>query len=264
MHYLMMINNKPDMVFRAELLIRSIKYFSNDLPSEFSIVVNKNDKNLWKSGYNLNLTSGNIDNKYISLNADVFECPFHWSVPMPSRWFIKPKMDTCVFIDADIIACKDLAELYNLEKNVLHGVTTHKKHMQEYQWNLIGFNENDLKSYFNFGMLVVPSKYILDIGNKMLDNVLKIMDMFPEHAYFSGQIALAYTLKELAIPLNVLPNKFNWYDLLPENNNKEIIFLHYFMHQNYIKNRKTACLCYANGYMKMISDISRKLYKIKI
>ena len=256
-----MISDNQEMAFRVELLIRSIKKFSNQ-PTTFSVIVNGTENK--PLTLPLNLTVGTIGNKYVADNAEIHRCPYHWLIPAPSRWFIKPKSDPCIFIDADMIACRDLTPIYNLSKDYLHGVTALNSHLNANQWKSLGMESSDLERYFNFGMLVIPNKYMIDIGTKMFDHIQKITSSFPEHQYFAGQIALACTLKELKVPLNVLPKKFNWYDLLPPQNLEEILFLHYMSNQRKVLNETDACMISGNPYAKLISETAKSIYRRKI
>lgn len=263
----MLISDRQDMIFRVEFLIRSIKKFSPK-PAFFSIVVNGQQKTSIKP---FKLTKGSINNKYISENADIFNCQYHWEIPVPSRWFIEPKTDTCVFIDADVIACKDLSSLYDLKKDVVHGVTGPFTEMiTKKQWESIGFFNTEFKYYFNFGVVIVPSKHMLDIGNNIFENMAKIMNLpyLPNKLnvppkYFAGQILLAYTLKNMRIAMNVMPNKFNWFDNLPTQNINEIVLLHYIENKYSINNLSEAISASENVYRQLIRNVVNGLVEKK-
>lgn len=248
------------MVFRLKLLMLTIKYFSVEKPF-FSVVVNQHNTSL-PLQKELILNRGHICDAYISKNADIYHCDYHWAIPVPARWFIVPKDETCVLIDADMVACQDLSCLNYLDKDKIHGVTTNKQHLTDAEWISLGFSKSDLKYYLNFGLIIVPSSKLLEIGEQMLNNVFYIIDRFPHQQYYSGQIALAYTLKQLMMPINVLPKQFNWYDLLPPDNLNDIIFLHYFRSRQYIVSENTACCCNRNEYTKLIGKLAQKFYKI--
>ena len=258
MHYLTMISDRPDMIFRVEFLIRSIKRFCPQ-PAVFSVVVNGERQS--PLGTSLSLSKGRINNKYISDNAEVIHCPYHWSIPAPSRWFVEPKMDNCVFIDADIMACQDLSPLYNLDKEVFHGVTAFRQTMTDDEWSYIGMNHQELVHYFNFGLLVVPSRLMRDIGNRMLRNVPMIMNVFRKHQYFAGQIALAYTLKEIGVKRNALDQKFNWYDMLPPPPDmQDILLLHYIINKSSVESwAKMRNISPGNEYAKLIVQMGKRL-----
>lgn len=257
----MMISDTPEMIFRTEMAIRSIKRFSNNNEVAFSIVVNGEQKIFPK---NIIKNQERIKSKYLLNNAEIYECPCYWSIPFPSRWFIEPKMENCVFIDVDMIACKDLTPLYNLEKQVVHGVKAGKQAMTDEEWESIGFNKKDLDFYFNFGLVVVPSEHIEKIKKMMLVNVLKISNKFKEHYYFAGQIALAYSLKELGLQMNSLPNKFNWYDFwaFDKNYEKEILFLHYLSNRDGAVNLKKISNTANNNSVQLIKKTCKKLIKL--
>jgi len=218
------------MKFQAETLMRSIMYFSKQ-DVYFTIVVN--GECCGPINKPIKLSSSNLDNFFISKHAEILSCPYHWLVPTPSRWFVEPKAETCVFIDADMIACKDISPLFDLDKKCIHGVTAYNVPISRFDLQSLGlFNVSDYKYYFNFGMLVVPSEYMSTIGNMMMDVLPVVLCKFKKYEYFVAQISLAYVLKNSGINKNVLPQEFNWYDLLPEKNLDNILFLHY------INNRK--------------------------
>ena len=259
MHYLLMVSNEKSMLFRAELLIRSIKKFSYNKPVVFSLVINGTQNS--EIDKNLKLIDCTVENDYISKNSSVFYCPYHWKIPFPSRWLIDPKMETCIFIDADVIACNDLSQLYNLEKNKIHGVTAFdNKILSSEKWKKIGFFEDDLKNYFNYGVVIVPSKYVSNIGKEILNNFLKIKNIFKEQEYFTGQITLAYVLKKMNLPVNILPNKFNHVDMLLPNKIEEIIFLHYILNKKNISKISDLFIRSENKYMELIRKTANKIY----
>jgi len=220
-----MISNDPGMIFRLELLIKSIKLFSSKNVF-FSVVINGNEKKLFNKKIKLETTT--IGNKYISKNSDLYFCPYHWSIPYPSRWFIDPKEDMCVFIDADMVACSSTDDLYKLEKNMIHGVSAYQVHLEKKEWEALGLFEFNVRNYINFGMVVVPSYLKNQIGDEMLKCVPKVFNFFKNKRYFSGQVALACAMQNLNLKINILPKKFNWYDTWPAGKTEEIIFLHYF------------------------------------
>jgi lipopolysaccharide biosynthesis glycosyltransferase len=240
------------MKFQAETLMRSIMYFSKQ-DVYFTIVVNGECSGPIKKP--MKLSKSNIDNSFISKHAEVLSCPYHWLVPTPSRWFVEPKAETCVLIDADMIACKDISPLFDLDKKCIHGVTAFDSTsnipisnsnwqplgLSQSDWRSLGFfDNNDYKYYFNFGMLVVPSEYMLTIGNMMMDVLLVVLCKFKKYEYFAAQISLAYVLKNSGINKNVLPQEFNWYDLLPEKNLDNILFLHYMNNKKFFVDLKSS------------------------
>jgi len=228
----MLISEKPEMLFQTELLIRSVKKFSQNRISHFSIVVNGEQDT--SSIVYPSLTRGTIRNKYIAANAEIWRSPYYWEIPIPHRWFIEPKSDTCVFIDADVIACGDLEPLYNLDKNVFHGVPAYKNHLSEKDWADLDVRETS--NYFNMGMLVVPSKYLRVIGEAMMNIMDDVLRNYHEHYYFAGQIAVTKALHDLQIEVNHLPSQFNWYDLNFPQNLDNILFLHYISNKNQVLN----------------------------
>lgn len=247
------------MKFQTEILMRSIIGFSNQ-DVYFTIVVNGECSGPINKP--IKLSKSNIDNLFISKHAEILSCPYHWLVPVPSRWFVEPKAETCVLIDADVIACKDVSPLFDLDKNCIHGVTAYKVPMNEFDWRSLGFfGNNDYKYYFNFGMLVIPSKYMLTIGNMMMDVLPVVLCKFKKYEYFAAQISLAYVLKNSGLNSNVLPQEFNWYDLLPEENLDNILFLHYMSNRKFFVDLEGSLDLQHNNYTKKISDLIGMLSK---
>lgn len=251
MHFLMMISDTHSMLFQTELLIRSIKEFATQ-PVAFSVVVQGNDKG--KLRQPLPLVRIDHKNKYLSANAEILYCPYFWKLGAPCRWFIEPQMDTCVFIDVDVIACNDLTPLHELEKGVIHGVTAHMSPLGKSDWRSIGINEGEEKYYFNMGMVVVPSAHMKTIGTMLFDVYPEMSERFSD--YYSGQISLNYIGKQLGITRNALPPRFNWYDKHPSPSSN-ILFLHYFSNRDSVKGRNIKD---NNEYTKLIRSISNRLF----
>lgn len=259
MHYISMISDNPSMVFGLELMMRTVKKFSGDRPITFSVVVNGNSREPVLRP--LILTKRSFHNDYISKYADVYDCPYHWTLHAPCRWFVEPKGETCVFIDTDIIACRDLTPLYDLDKNTVYGVPAHFNPINADQWASIGMSSEEMKFYFNFGMVVVPSKYVKSVGETMMDKVPDFMKLFREVEYFAAQIALSHTLKEIGVTRLSLPKQFNWLDLHPyPNNPKEILFMHYVLNRKHVTDKYAACSLHGNEYAKMISESAKQFY----
>ena len=252
-HFLLVISDTCQMKFQAETLMRSIMYFSKQ-DVYFTIVVNGECSGPINKP--IKLSKSNFDNFFISKHAEVLSCPYHWLVPTPSRWFVEPKAETCVLIDADMIACKDISPLFDLDKKCIYGVTAFDATaftvpISNSNWRSLGFSQsdwrslgffdnNDCKYYFNFGMLVVPSEYMLTIGNMMMDVLPVVLCKFKKYEYFAAQISLAYVLKNSSINKNILPQEFNWYDLLPEKNLDNILFLHYMNNKKFFVDLKSS------------------------
>lgn len=247
------------MKFQAETLMRSIMYFSKK-DVYFTIVVNGECSGPIKKP--IKLSKSNIDNPFISKHAEILRCLYHWLVPVPSRWFIEPKAETCVLIDADMIACKDISPLFDLDKKCIHGVTAYRVPISRFDWQSLGlFNSNDYKYYFNFGMLVVPSEHMSTVGNMMMDVLPVILCKFKKFEYFAAQISLAYVLNNLGVNKNVLSQEFNWYDFLPEENLDNILFLHYMNNRKFFVDLKGSLDSHHNNYTKKISNLILMLSK---
>lgn len=258
-HFLLLISDTSEMKFQAETLMRSIMYFSKK-DVYFTIVVNGECSGPIKKP--IKLSKSNIDNPFISKHAEILRCLYHWLVPVPSRWFIEPKAETCVLIDADMIACKDISPLFDLDKKCIHGVTAYRVPISRFDWQSLGlFNSNDYKYYFNFGMLVVPSEHMSTVGNMMMDVLPVILCKFKKFEYFAAQISLAYVLNNLGVNKNVLSQEFNWYDFLPEENLDNILFLHYMNNRKFFVDLKGSLDSHHNNYTKKISNLILMLSK---
>jgi len=264
------------MLFQTELLIRSVKKYSSHRHSFFSVVVNGSMQSPIVAP---NLSPGHVNNEYINRNADIWYSPYYWSIPIPHRWYIEPKSETCVLIDADIIACRDISPIYQIDLSIFHGVLAYTNPLSASDWGSLGidglYSVNQYKkrngmvhyenryedgmplSYFNMGMLVVPSRYLRAIGERMLVITSHIINKYPELYYFAGQIAVAKALYDLQIPTNQLPNIFNWYDILDPIGLDKIIFLHYFSNRKHITN--WAINCTNNEYCDLIKRVTANL-----
>lgn len=261
MHFLFYISETSNMMFQTELLINSILYFSPPVKNlYFSIIVNGE-----KSGpinKNLKLTKHKLKNNFLNKHADIFASEYHWLVQSPARWFITPKDKKCVFMDVDMIACKNLSSFFKLKENCIYGVNAIKIPMTHNEWNKLGFfNENDFKYYFNFGMLVIPSYLMTIIGNMLIDLLPIIMSKFKKYEYFATQIAFACILKKLNVKKQSLPIFYNFVDTNKEVDLNKIIFLHYITNRklftnlnNIVKNVEE------NKYTKKVNSIIKKFY----
>lgn len=263
MHYLSMISDRPTMVFQLEHMMRTIKRYSGGQKITFSVVVNGNSYEPAKE--KPNLTRRSFHNSYISTHADVYDCPQHWTLHTPCRWFIEPKMKQCIFIDTDIIACSDLSPIYSLDPNIVYGVTALKNPLSASEWNEIGMTAEDIKYYFNFGMVVVPSQYMKTIGLKLMDKVNAFQERFKEIKYYAGQIALSHTLKELKLDRIALPKEFNWLDSHPEPDSfKNILLMHYTLKSKKLPDKESACSITGDKYADAIAESAKYFYGRKI
>lgn len=252
----MTISDTPYMLKQAERLIKSIKFFSKKKPTEFSIIIQGYDRSPIINP--IPLPKIKIPNKYLSLNCDIHYCPYFWKLGAPCRWHINPKMDQCVFIDVDMIACNDLSPVYELDKNAIHGVTAFKTDiLTDNQWDSLGISKKERLFYFNFGFIVVPSKKMKDIGDKMLKYYSWIAKEYND--YYAGQICLTYICKELGIKRNILETKFNYYDKLPIFDVNQILFLHYLSNRETIDKEEFE----SNACTKLVGDVIQKFSNIK-
>lgn len=236
MHYLMMISENPRMIFQAEILVKSIKRFSGNKPCDFTLVIQGDDMGPIKIPIPIDKID-KFSNSYLNYNAEVLYTPYYWELGSPCRFFVKPRSQTCVMIDVDVIACKDLSPIYDLDPDCIHGVTAFKRHLDDVAWSSIGMGEDDRDFYFNMGMLVIPSCHLETLGNSLIDLYPKIQRLFPQQAYFSGQISLSLAIKRMKLKKNKLPQEYNWFDMIPYSEMKDTpLFLHYFYHKNHNAN----------------------------
>lgn len=243
------------MVAQTELLIKSIKKFSGNKSNYFSLVLQGYDQS--KIIQPLPLIPTKISNRYISENAEILYCPYFWEKGTPCRWFIQPKSETCILIDVDMVACKDLSPLYNLDKNKIHGTTAFANHLNEKEWSSIDLNEKDRPFYFNHGLIIVPSKNLQIIGKQLFEIYPDMQKRFTKHAYYSGQISLTYIIKKMQLNRNLLPKNYNWFDSYPFQEMKENpFFIHYFRNSNKNKNLAEPFSNLNNPYVRfMLNNI---------
>lgn len=263
MHYLSMISDRPDMVFQLEHMMRTVKRHAGGREVAFSVVVNGN------SGVPAvgkpELTRRGFHNSYIETHADVYDCPQHWTLHVPCRWFIEPKMERCVFIDTDIIACNDLAPLYALAPDAVCGVPALRNPLTAGEWGQIGMTADDVKYYFNFGMVVVPGKHMKEIGTKLMEKVPAFRRQFKKAEYYAGQIALSHTLKELGVNRLALPREFNWLDSHPEPASfNDVLFMHYTLRREQVPTKEASCSAKGDGYARLIAESARHFYGRKM
>jgi hypothetical protein len=266
MHYLMMISENPSMIAQCDLLVKSIKFFSKNHEIYFSIVLQGNENKLpnkpntiekienkdCKKLFNCNITN------YLLNNCEFYFSPQFWNLGMPCRWFVKPKLKNCIMIDVDMLACNDLAPVYGLQ-NQIYGVKAkkNKEIISENSWRSIGFSDQDIQNYYiNFGFVVVPSIYLEKIGIELFENYQKMKKL---HSYFAGQIALAYAIKKLNLPMQLLSNKFNYYDLNEFLGREEILFLHLLENKLYYKEN----IKIENKYLKLVRQIKKEIENSK-
>lgn len=265
MHYLMMISENPIMIRQCDLLIKSLKFFSNK-EIYFSIVLQGNELNLpskpntiekidiynYKKIFNCSMSS------FLINNCEFYFCPQNWMLGMPCRWFIEPKSETCIMIDVDMLACNNLDPVYELS-NRIYGVKARKNKdmMSKENWQKIGFSEEDVYNYYiNFGLVIVPSIYLQKIGLELFENYQKMKKL---HDYYAGQIALAYAIKKLSLPISLLPKKFNYYDLDEFPGRENILFLHLLQNKLFYKEKKIK-----NKYVELVQKIKKEVGESKI
>jgi hypothetical protein len=179
----------------------------------------------------------------------------YWNHP-PERWFVKPKSDICMFLDFDILNLNDINPLLYLckRKNSLCGVLAYNFNV-EYKLIKSVFDQcgvifspkkktwrdnNLIPSYYNYGVLCMPSEIMLKISNVIYKNVNIVNNIaFRENDNYlkrhGGQIALSISIEELNIKTFDLPLRYNFpntfYDL-EENyplEKEKIVFKHFLI-----------------------------------
>lgn len=259
-----MVSENENMIGECDLLIKSINFFSNkNTEIYFSIVLQGNETKLpskpntikkietneCKKLFNCNITN------YLKRKCEFYFCPQVWNLGMPCRWFVKPKSKTCIMIDVDMVACNNLDLLYSMyNSEEIHGVKARKNKeiISKKDWEKIGFSEEDINNYYiNFGLVVVPSIHLEKIGFELFENYKNMSKL---HGYFAGQLALAYSIKKLKLKLNLLPSKFNYYDLDEFPGREEILILHLLENKGAYKENVTK-----NKYIKLVQDIKKEI-----
>lgn len=264
-----MVSENTRMIEQCDLLIRSIRFFSNkDTKIYFSIVLQGNEQKLPSNPFEVKkieiknanyreFFNCNISN-YLIKNAEFYFSPQIWTLGMPCRWFVEPKSETCTMIDADILACNNLNELYDLNKNKIYGrrARKNKEIIGENDWKEINFSEEDIKNYYvNFGLVVVPSIHLKKIGLEIFKNYNKMKKL---HEYFAGQLALAHAIKNLNLEMDLLPSKFNYYDLDEFPGREEILFLHLMKNKDAYKKHEIE-----NKYIQLVQEIKKEIVNSK-
>lgn len=264
MHYLMMISKNSIMTRGLELLIKSIIFFSRNKNFYFSVVIQGDSLEFPSNLDNiiqeikkddLKLLNYGISNYVLKIVDEFYFCSQYWRLGMPNRWLIKPKSDMCIMIDVDMLACNDLNDVYNLNRNKIHGVRARNTFIENDFWNKINFSKEDiLKYYINFGFVAVPSIYLKVIGEELFYSYKKMTKV---HEYYAGQLALAFTFKKLKFSPNILSKKFNFYDLDQFPGRDNILFLHILgnkkIYEQKIVNNKN------NDYENLIISVNKEI-----
>lgn len=276
MHFVMMISNedqKGGMFKWLENTVKSIKFFSHEQQEIFFTVVLQGESKNYPHSFgfeNLNLVNQNEiisyyskTSSYLMNNVEFYYCDSYWELGMPCRWFVKPRSKICCMIDVDMIACNNLSPLYSLDKEFIHGALArnarwiHTKEkvagggVDEKNLLKIGLSISDLEKYYlNFGLVVVPSCFLRIVGEELFSKYRWFKQNI--HNYYAGQFALAHTLKDLDLPLNLLPDVFNYYDKDPvAGRESDILFLHI------MQNRGSICGDFSGVNGSFIKDITR-------
>ncbi len=253
-HFVMIITANEAMQLHTRLFLMSLEKYGKLTDYHCTICIQNHEK---------------ITDKYILDRADIktydnregYDPPWLGGLP---RWRVQPKSDVCIFVDADMLVCSDIRPLF-VNANCVRGMIAYHSPFlgQEFAsssmmcWRLLyeklgmdfpntlyeySNKEGDLTPYYiNYGCIVVPSKYMTEIGNK-IENIIHTLHDFQPN-YFNGQIAFTIVLNSLSIPTEALSPRFNFFefdkliDLYPEEFKKCVLF-HWFFEKKNINNKR--------------------------
>jgi hypothetical protein len=187
--------------------------------------------------------NSNFSNQKISLDGDVeiIEDESHFKDHPPTRWFLDQKSEVCLFFDYDILvksSLKKLVEICRTEQR-LCGVMVYDQPIDrdilmrafgdcgvDYEEDsATWFDDRQIPRCYNYGVLAVPQK-IVKIVKDQLDTNIKIINETSkrlnssELSYFTGQVALSITMRQLDIPTKDMPLRYNFPDCIPELDRK--------------------------------------------
>jgi hypothetical protein len=242
MHFLATVSNNPAILFRLEILLRTLKANART-DFHFTTVLTgaSDDRNAPLESIPAYFTpSGFLKN-----HSEFCFCPSHYSLHPPCRWFVEPKSDICVLIDADILCCSSLLELETFSLDRVRGVTAFSNPISEENWKKIGnWSSIDRSLYFNYGLIIVPSQFLKPIGLCLRELISEVDSKIPyDVSRYAGQIALTLAMSSLGIPREAIPFRFNFYDCLEVKQHieefRELVFYHYFSNQNSVTSAKS-------------------------
>jgi len=184
------------------------------------------------------IINSGMSTKKISIKyTDILEDKSHFVDHHPTRWFVKPKSDVCIFLDYDIFvmsSLKTLVETCKIEQK-LCGVMVYDQPIKketlevafkdcgvEYKENASTWkHERKIPRCYNYGVLAAPVQIVEKIKNQLAKNILIINETskkLKSHdlAYYTGQVALSITIHQLNIPVKDMPLRYNFPDCIPE------------------------------------------------
>lgn len=239
MHFLATVSEDALILFRLEILLRTLKKYAQTDFHFTTVFTGKQRTYGWAKDKMAVSHEGGMETirkiaPYIAENSEILFCPYHYSFHPPCRWFVEPKSDPCIMIDADVLCCSALHSIEAMSKDRVRGLTAYGDHLTLEEWNKIGrWKEQDLQYYFNYGVVIVPNQFLRQIGDTLYDCMLEIEHKTPEkHRYYVGQIALAEAMNRLKTPRSTLSMKYNFADCVDvryyRNEFDNVVFLHYF------------------------------------
>lgn len=245
MHFLATVSDDPKIMFRLELLLRSLKHFAGR-DYHFSTVLTGREVSRKWSKESMAVADSNVRQHvqraypYVAKHSEVFYCPYHYVTHPPCRWFVPIQSDPCVFIDADVLCCSSLEPLAELSKDRVRGLTVYSNDIDYPIWlKLADFREEDMQFYFNYGVVVVPQQFIPTIGEELFTSLPSVENTLTERfSYYAGQVGLCRALKVLKIRRGLLPMRFNFADCMSHNHYSDefskLVFYHYFTNKGLI------------------------------
>lgn len=149
------------------------------VPNEFSEKTKETIKELLKSYNNVNLSFINMEDKYANanINAQHITKPTYYRLSLPELL----QVDKCLYLDVDIIVCRDLSELYNtdLKENYIAGVKAagyfSKTESIEKKAEMLEID--NINTYVNAGVL------LMNLDRMRKDSLTQIFDELVENNY---------------------------------------------------------------------------------
>lgn len=237
------ISNTRNMIFRCEILRRSLVKYSN-LDFNFHVVVTTDSPiSKWLPYYDKSFTEEiRLKNYSLVENSFIWRSNCHWKNHMPVRWYVPCESNKIIFIDSDIIVVGDLSESIESKEEDISGVPIYssnipisiwKKHILEnyvntHDWEnkITELNYNFYTSItkefipacFNFGFLVFNRKNYEEIKNTFVYNVGYFTGLdLDKGNKFAAQLALTSTIFQLSLKLKKLSLHYNCPNFSPKH-----------------------------------------------
>ena len=164
--------------------------------------------------YSLKEKFNNFSIEFIKINIEKefkkFNAPGHLNLATYSRFLIpnlKPNLEKAIYLDADIIVMKDIADFYNqsLDEYILGAVWERALENQENEKRKIDFELSSSHKYFNAGAIMINvQKWPKE---EMLTKLFQIQNRYNSLLKCADQDVLN---KIFDNNYKVLQDKFNW------------------------------------------------------